>query len=232
MTTLVEAATARSHRLALALAVSLYGGPRQSETLALRWQDCELERGRLRVVAQLGRDGKRAELKTESAAREVVVPPFVVAMLRERKQQQFAAGFARPEDYVFATRTGKPVGQRNLLRDYYEVLADAGLDGADGRLRPRWHDLRHTCASVLIAKGLPVTSVAHQLGHANPSITLKIYAHLFDAAAHEERVAAALESAAQGGKAAENGGGERRRTDNLATASIVAGHPASATAGD
>jgi integrase len=47
MTTLVEAATARSHRLALALAVSLYGGPRQSETLALRWQDCELERGRL-----------------------------------------------------------------------------------------------------------------------------------------------------------------------------------------
>jgi hypothetical protein len=77
-----------------------------------------------------------------------------------------------------------------------------------------------------------VTSVAHQLGHANPSITLKIYARLFDAAAHEERVAAALESAAQGGKAAENGGGERRQTDDLATASIVAVHPASATADD
>jgi integrase len=170
MTALVDAAKPKP--VALAIAVSLYGGTRQSETLALRWLDCDLERGRVRVAAQLGRDGQRAELKTDSAAREIVIPPYVVAMLRERKQQQFAAGFARPEDYVFATRTGNPLGQRNLLRDFYEVLEDADLDGDDGRPRPRWHDLRHTCASVLIGKGIPVTSVAHQLGHANPSITL------------------------------------------------------------
>lgn len=231
MTTLVNAAKTRPP-VALAVAVSLYGGTRQSETLALRWQDCDLERGRVRVGAQLGRDGKRAELKTASAAREVVIPPFVVAMLKERKEAQFAAGFARPEDHVFATRTGNPLGQRNLLRDFYEVLKDACLDGDDdGRPRPRWHDLRHTCASVLIAKGIPVTSVAHQLGHANPSITLKIYAHLFDAAEHEERVAAVLEAAAQGGKAAENDGGERRRTDDGPEQSNVAIHPASATRG-
>jgi hypothetical protein len=75
-------------------------------------------------------------------------------------------------------------------------------------------------------------SVAHQLGHAIPRITLSIYAHLFDAAAHGACVAAVLEAAALGGKAAENGGGERRRTDDLATAANVAVHPASATAGD
>jgi integrase len=169
MTALVEVARPRAP-IALAIAVSLYGGTRQSETLALRWQDCDVDRGRVRVGAQLGRDGQRAELKT---AREIVIPPFVAARLKERKERQFAAGFARPEDYVFATRTGNPLGQRNLLRDFYEVLKDASLDGTeDGRSRPRWHDLRHTCASVLIAKGIPVTSVAHQLGHANPSITL------------------------------------------------------------
>jgi hypothetical protein len=67
---------------------------------------------------------------------------------------------------------------------------------------------------VLIAKDIPVTSVAHQLGHANAGIMLSIYGHLLDAAEHEERVAAALEAAALGGKAAENGGGERRRTDH------------------
>lgn len=164
---------------------------------------------------------------------EAVVPPFVVAMLKERKERQFAAGFARSEDYVFATRTRNPLGQRNLLRDFYEVLKDAGLDGAeDGPPRPRWHDLRHTCASVLIAKGIPVTPVAHQLGHASASITLSIYPHLFDAAAHEERVAAALEAAAQGEKAAENGGGERRRTADQAERSNISVHPASAAAGD
>jgi integrase len=151
--------------------------------------------------------------RIEGAAARSVRPPLARSSIRrglERKQQQFAAGLARPEDYLFATRTGKPVGQRNLLRDYYDVLKYTGLDGADDRLRPRWHDLGHTRASVLIAKGLSVTSVAHQLGHANPSITLKIYAHLFDAAGHEERVAAALESVAQGETqrktAAANGG--------------------------
>jgi hypothetical protein len=89
-----------------------------------------------------------------------------------------------------------------------------------------------SCASVLIAKGIPVTSVAHQLGHANASITLSIYAHLFDAAEHEERVAAVLEAAALGGQAAENGGGERRRTDDPARRVNAAVHPAAAGAGD
>jgi hypothetical protein len=70
-----------------------------------------------------------------------------------------------------------------------------------------------------------------ELGHANPSITLSIYAHLFDAA-HEERVSAVLEAAVLGGKAAENGGGERRRTDDHAQGSNIAVHPASAAAGD
>jgi hypothetical protein len=130
-------------------------------------------------------------------------------MLKERKERQFSAGFARPEDYVFATRTGAPLGQRNLLRGFYAVLRTAGLDSADGRPRPRWHDLRHTCASVFIAKGIPVTSVAHHLGHANPGITLTIYAHLFDAAEHAERVAGVIETAASG---------ERRRKTAVANA--------------
>lgn len=87
------------------------------------------------------------------------------------------------------------------------ALKAAGL-AADDRPRLRFHDLRHTFASLLIAEGANVVFVSRQLGDANPRITLGVYAHLFDAAEHGERAREALERsfgrvAAVGGAATE-----------------------------
>jgi len=90
----------------------------------------------------------------------------------------------------------------------------AGLDD-DGKPRLRFHDLRHCFASLLIAQGADVVFVSRQLGHANPSITLLVYSHLFDAAKHAERTSAMLEQAFGAlvdGTAVETTTGEQGRT--------------------
>jgi hypothetical protein len=87
----------------------------------------------------------------------------------------------------------------------------------------RFHDCRHTFASLLIAQGRDVVHVSRQLGHANPGITLTVYAHLFDEKKHAEDTRAAL-SARFGGlleQLVETSGGEQRRTAVAAAAEVV-----------
>jgi integrase len=74
----------------------------------------------------------------------------------------------------------------------------------------RFHDLRHTFASLLIAQGSNVVFVSRQLGHSSPNVTLGVYAHLFDQAEHGQRAKDAMEAAF--GNALETAGGETRQT--------------------
>lgn len=136
---------------------------------------------------QLGRDGQLAEPKTPQAIRDVSLPPFVVKLLAGHK---LASPFSQPSNFVFGSETGGPMHYRNLTRRGFEKgLRAAGLDG---ERKPRWHDLRHTFASILISEGLPVTYVSRQMGHASATTTLS--AHLWSASEHAERASAALES--------------------------------------
>lgn len=73
---------------------------------------------------------------------------------------------------IFTTRNGTPIHPRNLLRDFKKLLYDAELPPI------RFHDLRHTAASILLNQGIPVITVSRRLGHARGSITLDIYGHL------------------------------------------------------
>jgi integrase len=176
------------------IATSVFTGLRQSEALGLVWADVDLEGGRLHVRRQLGRDGQHAEPKTPQAKRSVVLMPSLVRVLREHKARAFAVGRARPDSYVFASQAGGPLHYRNVVRRGLDkAVATAGLD-LDGKPKLRWHDLRHTAASLLVAEGLNVTYVSRQLGHADPSITLKVYARMFDAAEHSQRASDALEA--------------------------------------
>ena len=73
---------------------------------------------------------------------------------------------------MFITRNGTPIHPRNLLRDYKKLIKAA-------RLPPiRFHDLRHTAASILLNQGIPIITVSRRLGHARASITLDVYGHL------------------------------------------------------
>jgi len=73
---------------------------------------------------------------------------------------------------IFTTSLGSPIHPRNLLRDYKKFLLEAGLPEI------RFHDLRHTAASLMLNHGIPVIVVSRRLGHAKPSITLDVYGHL------------------------------------------------------
>jgi integrase len=75
-------------------------------------------------------------------------------------------------DLVFPTATGTPIHNRNLLRRFKKLISEAGL------LEIRFHDLRHTAASLMLNNGVPVLVVSKRLGHAKPSITLDVYGHL------------------------------------------------------
>jgi integrase len=80
-----------------------------------------------------------------------------------------------PEDLVFTAKMGGPIRLSKWVPGYFKpALVRAGLDPAT-----RWYDLRHTCASLLIARDGSIKAVQAQLGHATASITLNVYGHLF-----------------------------------------------------
>ena len=139
----------------LLFTTAVFTGLRLGELLRLRWEDVDLLGGVLKVKSS----------KTEAGVREVVLPDFLVRML---------AGAAYTDGEVFKTREGSPMKHRRVGRALEETLKRGGIPHV------RFHDLRHTFASLLIANGENVVFVADQMGHANPAITLKVYAKLFD----------------------------------------------------
>jgi len=109
----------------------------------------------------------------------------------------------RSDSYVFATRDGNPLSQRNAGRALTNTAKSADLN-PDGAQALSWHHLRHTAISRLIAAGLDVVQVQRQAGHAKPSITLDVYSHEFERAKRSDDVRAKI--AATGIGAALSGG--------------------------
>jgi integrase len=182
------AATPTRYRTLVAL--SLLTGLRQSEALALRWQDVDTKAGVVQVRWQLSRRGELVEPKTKAARREVPIPPSLGKALAAH---QLASRYSKPTDYVFASETGGPLHYRNIVR--------RGLDKAieeTGLPHLTWHDLRHVAASALIAQGCSVAYLSRLLGHASPSITLSTYAHEFASAEHADRTRDQMEQALGG----------------------------------
>jgi integrase len=173
------------------IATAVFTGLRQGELLGLTWADVDFANGVLHVRCQLDRSGVRTEPKTVHAYRQVLLMPSLAALLRRHKM---ASGFSAPTDPVFATLTGRPMNYRNVTRrGFSAAVTKAGLD-RPGEPRLRFHDLRHTFASLLVAQGLNVVFISRQLGHASSSFTLDVYSHLFDRAEHAKRAADYLEA--------------------------------------
>ena len=171
------------------LALSIFTGLRQSEALGLTWEDVDMDAGLVRVRKQLGAKGSRVEPKTPQAIRDVVLMPSLVKVLREH---WMASSFKAPTDFVFASESGTPLDGRNIDRDALApALEAAGLTGR----RLTFHSLRHVAASLWIGAGEDVVYVADQLGHADASITLRVYAKLLNAADRRRKAAARMESA-------------------------------------
>jgi integrase len=166
---LLDAAAPRYRTL---LATAILSGLRQGELLGLHWRDVDFDNEVIRVRNALDRQRRNVPPKTQHALRDVVLMPALAEALQQHQAQ---SPFANPDDYVFTTRVGTPLHSANLgARALKPALKKAGL-------RPvRWHDLRHTFASLLIAGGANITFVSRQLGHSSSQITLRVYAHLLD----------------------------------------------------
>jgi len=171
---------AKGTRFEAAYTIALNLGLRRGEILGLRWQDIDFDRNTLRVAQALRRvDGKlqATETKTGRSRRTLSLPQSVVAALRTRRACQSREGLVagnvwQDSELVFTTRKGTPVDPHFLLWDFQGILKRAGVR------RIRFHDLRHGCASLLIALGVPLRLIQEILGHASIAITANLYAHI------------------------------------------------------
>ena len=148
----------------------------------------DFEAGLLSVHRQLSRYREHAKLKTEAGRREVVLAPAVVRLLRARWLESPGKG---PDDFVFTNSVGRSLDYRKVGEAFRTAVRRSGVR-ADGRLS--LHSLRHGYASLLIADGLDVVFVWRQLGHADPGVTLSVYAHLFARAKHALAARSAIEA--------------------------------------
>jgi len=155
-------------------------GLRRAELLALKWEDLDVEAGTLAVHRALERIGSRLEFvepKSRSGRRTVPLSDPVLKALKVHRSRQSATRLALGPGYedrglIFPNTLGRPLEPRAFNRSFKSVLARAGLP-----LNLRLHDCRHFTATTMIADGADARTVAALLGHADPSLTMRIYAH-------------------------------------------------------
>ena len=177
----------RGDRLEALYAIALAVGLRQGELLGLRWRDVDIDAGTVTVRYQLQKvDGHPTftEPKSKSGRRTIALPASVTATVRQHRTRQLeermrAGGAWQAQwDLVFATPTGSPMNDVTLRKHFRQVLERTGLwqEAVDaGRRPPRFHDLRHSAASFLAARGVHPSVAKAILGHANISTTLQVY---------------------------------------------------------
>ena len=159
--------------------LAIEAGMRQGELLGLLWRDVDFGGSAVNVARSLmERKGELAlkEPKTARGRRRIPLSPVAVAALAEHRKRMFAEGHVGPDRPVFCTLVGTFVRKMNLVhRNFEPALKRAGVPVI------RFHDLRHSAATLLLANGADVATVSARLGHANASTTLNIYAHVTDA---------------------------------------------------
>lgn len=163
--------------------VALASGCRQGELLALGWEDFDMRAGTLRVRKALSvtKSGPiLKEPKTDASRRTVTLPTFAVEVLAKLKADALKNGLLQAP--VFCTRGGGYLDKKNVLRAFKSLVKRANKTIQGETVKPipekvRFHDLRHTVASLLLSKGASLRAVATRLGHANPTMTLRVYGH-------------------------------------------------------
>ena len=155
--------------------MDLATGLRRGELLGLKWEDIDLQNGIIHVRRQVARvDGevKELPLKTKNSYRNISISQDAVAMLTEMEAH-------RSSDYVFPSSTGGPISPDSVNNMLHRVLKRAGLPSI------RFHDLRHTFATLALQNGVDIKTVSGMLGHFSAGFTLDTYAHVTTSAQKE-----------------------------------------------
>ncbi|WP_052351633.1 tyrosine-type recombinase/integrase [Deinococcus pimensis] len=169
--------TAAGERLEPLLHLAVLTGLRRGELCALRRAHLDLDAGILRVRENLTLAGRQPTLgspKTAAGTRDVHLAHDTITLLRAHLQRQHAEHPQLREDGpVFTNQWGRRLHPDSLTKLATRLARAAGL----GPLR--FHDLRHTHASLMLARGVPVEVVSEKLGHSRPSVTLDLYRHVY-----------------------------------------------------
>jgi integrase len=174
-------------RLRAFYVLALTTGLRRGELLGLRWEDVDLNSRQLHVRRALQRVGGKlrfVEPKTGSSLRTVVLPRLAVRALQDHKTRQNAERLAlgaawQEHGLVFASSLGTPIEPRNVNRRWDELRQAAGLEWL------RLHDLRHGCATFLLAAGVTPRAIMEVLGHSEIGVTMNTYTHVLPALRQE-----------------------------------------------
>jgi integrase len=158
---------------------------RQGELLGLKWQDINFSTGTLQVRRILSRvmsertvrEFIEADPKTQKSRRSITLAPFALEALKQHRARQIEtkvkAGPSWEEhDYVFCTLTGTHLRPNHVVDEFKKILKRAGLPAI------RFHDLRHSTATLLLSLGVHAKVVQEMLGHTQISMTMDIYSHV------------------------------------------------------
>lgn len=179
---------ARDDRLEALYVVAVSTGLRWGELTGLTWTDLDLQAGVARIQRQMTEGNGHpalAELKTARSRRQIHLPTRAIVALRQHRQRQFAE--LGRQELVFTDTRGGPLRASNVLRQsFIPLLERAGLakreKDAEGRehvIRAhRFHDLRHTAATLLLQQNVNPKIVSEILGHSQIALTLDTYSHV------------------------------------------------------
>ena len=177
----------REHRLGVGIILTLYSGVRLGELLGLMWTDIDIENRTMTISRTLNRltvhdnpDHKTAivigEPKSVSGHREIplneAVIPFLIKLKEQQQEERLLFGQDYlDEGYVICNERGKHIEPRTYQDFFKKMLREANVPNKN------FHALRHTFATWALEIGMDINVVAAFLGHADPSITLRVYAH-------------------------------------------------------
>jgi integrase len=170
---------AADERLYALYVLALCLGLRRGELLGLRWSDIDLDAESLEVMVSLQRVAGALRLvppKTDDSAGTIPLPPICVKALRDHAERQAAERVNAGMDWenhglVFPSRLGTPMEPDNLRRSWGRICKSAGITNV------RFHDIRHTCVSLLLDLKVPPHIVREIAGHSDIEVTMTIYAH-------------------------------------------------------
>jgi integrase len=174
-------AAARGHRLHALFELALHTGLRKGELLGLHWEDLDLDAGTAAIRRTLQRTSRGGlttlPTKTRASERRIALNARCVQSLKLHHEQQQREHTAADttwlhSGYVFTTPLGRPIDPTNLTRTFTTLLRKAGLR------RIRFHDLRHSTATLLLEQGVELVVIKELLGHAHIGVTASVYAHV------------------------------------------------------
>jgi integrase len=171
---------ASGDRLEALYIVAVTAGLRRGELQGLKWEDLDLEAGMLQVrrTCSEPKGGHIFEAPKSGKGRNIRLTQSAVAALRIHRRRQleermYKADLWQEQGLVFPSTVGTPLWGGNLNRAFKATLQRAGLPKST-----RFHDLRHTCATLLLKQGVNPKFVQELLGHADISLTLNVYSHV------------------------------------------------------